>query len=126
MNIPEDFPRDSVIASVSGVHPKVLVRLDSISGVYAEGPIATEVEERYDMCLDLVTQLVDKCMTNRNTKYAALSEVQILERLLASLLGTRWGSVAEMRWVIRQVALRMDWKIPDSATGLKTMLGQIA
>jgi O-glycosyl hydrolase len=78
------------------------------------------------MCADLVTQLVAKCCANRGTKYAALSEVQILERLLGQLIGTGWGTEAEIAWVVRETASCLDWPIPNGAAALKTMLGESA
>jgi hypothetical protein len=123
--IPLDFPRESVAASVPGVQPKLLMRLDAATGRFVNGPSDAEVEARYDMCRDLVAQLVAKCISNRGTKYRELSDVQILERLLAQLLGTHWGTEAEMKWVVRQTASELDWTVPDSAMILRTMLGEI-
>lgn len=126
MTVPADFPRKAPIASIPGGQPKLAVRRDIDSGKYVEGLATTEVEERFEVCTDLVEQLVAKCLKNRTTKYAALTEVQILERLLAQLLGTQWGTDSEMRWVVRQTAFRLDWAIPDDATVLRTVLGESA
>jgi len=126
MEIPNDFPRAPTISSLSGAWPKVAVRLDLISGTYVSGPTDDELSERYEFCQDLAEQLVAKCKKNRSTKYAALSEVQIFERLLTQLLGTGWGTDAEMTWVIRRTATQLGWKIPEDATVLRTMLGETA
>jgi hypothetical protein len=123
MTVPADFPREAPIASIPGGQPKLAVRRDIDIGKYVDGLATTEVEERFEVCTDLVEQLVAKCLKNRTTKYAALTEVQILERLLAQLLGTGWGTKAEMRWVVRHTATDLGWAIPESATVLRTMLG---
>ncbi|MYM71636.1 hypothetical protein GTP56_05425 [Duganella sp. FT134W] len=123
MNIPDDFPRAPSLASLPGAQPKVSVRLDATSGKYVGSSNADATGERYAVCIDLVEQLVAKCRRNRSTKYAELSEVQILERLLAQLLGTDWGSPSEMAWVIRKTAVDLGWEIPDSAVVLNTLLG---
>ena len=123
MNIPDDFPRVPSIGSLSGSRPKVSVRLDEASGKYVGSSNKDAIGERYAVCIDLVEQLVAKCRRNRSTKYAELSEVQILERLLAQLLGTDWGSPSEMAWVIRKTAADLGWEIPDSAVALNTLLG---
>src|SRR5471032_1573243 len=125
MNIPADFPRDCGVASLAGVQPKIALRLNGASGTYVNGMSEEEVQERYEVCADLVDQLVAKCHKNRETKYVALSEVQILERLLAQLLGTQWGSDAEMHWVIRRAAFELGWAIPESAAALRAMLGEV-
>src|SRR5471032_317197 len=123
MNIPADFPRDCGVASLAGVQPKIALRLNGASGTYVNGMSEEEVQERYEVCADLVDQLVAKCHKNRETKYAALSEIQILERLLAQLLGTAWGSDAEMAWVIRRTASELDWAVPSDAGSLRAVLG---
>lgn len=123
MNIPDDFPRSPCIASLPGTQPKVSVRVDATSGKYVGSSNEDAIGERYAVCIDLVEQLVAKCRRNRSTKYAELSEVQILERLLAQLLGTDWGSPAEMAWVIRKTAADLGWKIPDRAVVLNTLIG---
>lgn len=123
MNIPDDFPRVPSIASLPGSQPKVSVRLDATSGKYVGPSNEDAIDERYAVCIDLVEQLVAKCRRNRSTKYAELSEVQILERLLAQLLGTDWGSPSEMAWVIRKTAADLGWEIPDRAVVLNTLIG---
>src|SRR4051812_1785683 len=111
MNIPDDFPRELTIASVAGLQPKLALRYDSASGRYTNKASDVDFIERYEICSDLVSQLAEKCRRNRTTKYAAMSEVQILERLLAQLLDTSWGTTAEMKWVIRATATELGWVI---------------
>jgi hypothetical protein len=125
MCIPADFPREPVISSLAGAQPKLSVRVDVVSGKYANGPTEQDVQERYEVCADLVTQLVAKCHANRDSKYVHLSEAQILERLLTQLLATDWGTAAEMRWVIRRAASDLRWSIPADAIALKVMLGEL-
>lgn len=119
MSVPSDFPREPVLASLAGLQPKVGVRFDANTGRYVAGQTDTEVAERYEICEDLVVQLVAKCQKNRTTKYVNLTETQILERLQAQLLGTNWGSPLEMQWVIRQTASALGWVILESAAVLK-------
>lgn len=123
MNIPDDFPRTPSITSLPGSQPKVPVRLDATSGKYVGSSNEEAIGERYAVCIDLVEQLVAKCRRNRSTKYAELSEAQILERLLSQLLGTDWGTAPEMAWVIRKTAAELEWAIPECAAVLNTLLG---
>jgi len=122
MNIPEDFPRDHDVSKPSGTEPKLPAWFDKITGTYVSTGPDEEVAKRFDICDDLASQLVDKCPKNRNSKYLQLSEVQILERLLAQLLGTGWGSDAEMYWVVRRVATSLGWETPKNATVLASKL----
>lgn len=126
MTIPADFPREPVIAGLTGVQPKVAARLDAASGRYVTAPTAEHIQERYEICEDIAAQLVAKCRAKRTGKYAHLSESQILERLLAQLLGTAWGSPEEMKWVIRSTAAQLGWEIPSGAGVLSVMLGDSA
>jgi hypothetical protein len=123
MLIPDDFPRGEVVASLADAQPKLSVRLDANSGKYVSTRTDSYVQERYEVCADLVSQLVEKCRANRATKYAAMSEAQIMERLLAQLLGTSWGSPGEMAWVIRATAAELSWPIPKDAAVLSTLIG---
>lgn len=123
MNIPDDFPREPAIASLPGSQPKLSVRFDTTSGKYIGASDDAALAERYAVCIDLVEQLVAKCRHNRGTKYAELSETEILERLLAQLLGTGWGTEAEMVWVMRRTVGNLGWHISDNETALKIMLG---
>jgi len=122
-SIPADFPRESAMASLARLQPKLAGRLDETTGNFVGALTDAEAEARYDMCADLVTQLLAKCKVNRDTKYRELSEVQILERLFAQLVATGWGTEAEMKWVVRQTASALGWVIPESATLLRVLLG---
>jgi len=124
MSIPKDFPREPVVASLAGVQPKVAVRLDALSGRYTSAPTDEDIRERYEVCEDIAAQLLVKCRAKRNEAYAHLSESQILERLLAQLLGTAWGSAEEMKWIIRRTAAQLGWTIPSNAGVLSTLIGE--
>ncbi|WP_332853646.1 hypothetical protein [Duganella sp. S19_KUP01_CR8] len=124
MTVPADFPRSPSIASVSGAQAKFAVRLDAVSGKYTDEPTEAEVQARYNMCLDLAEQLVAKCLANRETKYYKLSDVQILKRLLVHLTSTRWGTKAEMQWVVRKTASGLGWAVPESSLVFGALLGE--
>jgi hypothetical protein len=116
--IPEDFPRPPTIAVLSGVHPKVAVRREAQSGIYVAGASDDELRERYEICQDLVTQLVAKCQKNRSTKYASLSETAILAGLFEQLTKSGWGSREEMAWIVRHTASTLAWQGLETAEHL--------
>lgn len=116
--VPEDFPRSRPIAALSGVHPKVAVRRDAKSGTYVVGPSEEELRDRYEICEDLVTQLIVKCRKNRSTKYASLSETKILAGLFEQLIKSGWGSREEMAWIIRHTASELGWPTLEAAEQL--------
>jgi hypothetical protein len=53
--VPDDFPRDQDLGSVTGVQPKLLVR--EVDGRYLSGLTEEQLWVRYDACEDLATQL---------------------------------------------------------------------
>ena len=117
-SIPGDFPCGGATASLSGVHPKLSVRRDDTTGLYVTGPNNVELRERYDICADLVDQLVAKCRRNRQTKYVAMSEQAILSGLFDKLRKSGWGTEPEMAWVVRHTASELGWPPVDEAETL--------
>jgi hypothetical protein len=116
IRIPADFPRTENVAALTGVQPKLAVRLDAESHTYTSALTLPELEARYEMCEDLAQQLVQKCRKNRATKYAALTEPEILAALLKKLNATGWGTKAEMEWVIRRTANIFGWTAPEGSS----------
>jgi hypothetical protein len=53
--VPDDFPRDQDLGSVTGVQPKLLVR--EVDGRYLSGLTEEQLWVRYDACEDLASQL---------------------------------------------------------------------
>jgi hypothetical protein len=53
--VPDDFPRDQDLGSITGVQPKVLVR--KVDGRYQSGLSEEQLWVRYDACEDLASQL---------------------------------------------------------------------
>lgn len=117
-SIPKDFPRGGATASLSGVHPKLAVRRDETTGMYVAGPSDVELRQRYDLCANLVDQLVAKCRRNRQTKYVAMSEQAILSGLFGKLKKSGWGTEPEMAWIIRHTAYELEWPMLDDAERL--------
>jgi hypothetical protein len=61
---PPNFPRDSVLASVSGFQDKITAR--KINGKYIVGLTDEEIRERYIICEDLAQQLATYCLRKAN------------------------------------------------------------
>lgn len=109
LDVPDDFPRDFEQASLSGVHPKVAVVRDAVSGTFRLPPATVEIVARYEMCRDLASQLVAKVQANRSGKYASFTDQEILGQLLRKLTATNWGTHAEMTWTVLQVSKELGW-----------------
>jgi hypothetical protein len=113
-SIPADFPREEPLAALTGAQPKLAVRFDAANRTYSSSIPSDELQARFVLCEDLAHQLAQKCTRNRSTKYAKMSENEILTSFLKKLNTTGWGSIAEMQWVIRRTAELLNWLAPAS------------
>lgn len=112
--VPDKFPRPCIPGAVSGVQPKLL--LEEYGGqFYATGNTPPELYWRWARCEDIAEQLAAKALESKSGKRAHMSEAAILDQYLPRLIATRWTSEAEARFVIRRVAERLEWPVPDSA-----------
>ncbi len=108
--IPDDFPRQGQLGTVSGVQPKIPAR--RIAGRFVAGLTSEELYVRYDNCLDLVQQLTAytqaKLATMPNAKPGDL-----LARVRRSAESKGWDvSRLEMDWIFSKVADRLGSDIP--------------
>lgn len=101
MNVPENFPGGPDPAALTGAQPKVGVRL--IRGKYISGYTAEERAARYEMCADLVLQLV-RYYERKKKERQDLTEVQLLSRIAEAVPTKGWGlSSAEIAWCMREL-----------------------
>lgn len=102
--VPADFPRRSGATAISGVQPKLGVRL--IDGKFVEGWTNEELNARFDACVDLVEQLTAYC----HRKLAELPEESLsalLPRVRRGVEAKDWGvSADELDWIMKQVSSR--------------------
>jgi hypothetical protein len=117
--VPSDFPRPAVLGAIGGVQPKLLmVRYEG--KFYPPGCTPPELYARWDKCEDLARQLAEKSVESKLGKRAHMTEVEILDQYLRRLIGTRWTSEPEARWIIRRVATKLGWPVPPAAHELDT------
>lgn len=104
---PADFPRDQPIGAVPGAQPKSLAR--KIDGKYVVGLTAEELYARYDMCFDLVNQLVDYGARKRREHPEWTLEV-LLDKLQKGVAARRdFGlSADEQAWVLSKLGERIE------------------
>jgi hypothetical protein len=100
-SIPDSFPREPCFGAVSGAQPKVLVRKEG--GIYAAGQTEPERLERYEICLDLVQQLLPYCQRKKVAK-PAWSIQDIVDKTHQGIRSKNWDfSEAEIQWTMTQV-----------------------
>jgi hypothetical protein len=101
--IPDDFPREPDLGSVTGVQPKLLVR--EVEGRYQSGLTEDELWLRYDVCEDLAGQLSEyatrKMSTSGMARDVALRRIEKGVKLKVDS-GTWDFSQAEVAWVMKR------------------------
>lgn len=111
--IPDDFPRQGQLGTVSGVQPKLPARM--IAGRFVVGPTGEELYVRYDNCLDLVEQLT----AYTRGKLAAMPNAKPGDLLARVRRGTErkgWDvSRREIDWIFSKVAGRLGVDIGEVA-----------
>ena len=111
---PEDFPRDYGAGAVAGVQPKLLAR--KVDENYVSGLTDEELYVRYDVCFDLVNQLVDYCH-KKLAESPDLSQRELLQKVHRAVAArTEWDfSPGELQWMLEKLRARMNWPPLDSS-----------
>ncbi len=106
-NISTDFPRDPFPGAVPGAQPKVLAR--KIGDHYVVGLTDEELQERYDVCVDLVQQLIPYCIRKLDEN-PTWTQTNILFKVANSAQSKKWGlSSLEVDWVVKRLADELGW-----------------
>ncbi len=106
--VPEDFPITPTISALAGAQPKLSL-VEEGGKYYSVGTSPSEVRASFDVCEDLVEQLVPYCqrkLPKFNGDYRAT-----LRAVHQSLLEKGWCSQAQSVWVVRQVGLKLGWPV---------------
>lgn len=97
---PKDFPRQPCFSALSGTQPKLsVVEIDG--RYYLDQPSEDEIYQRYEMCADLVEQLVAYC--NR-TKQPGHTWEALLNAVALSLTQKSWDLTPEENaWIMTKL-----------------------
>ncbi len=103
--IPDDFPRDQRLGALTGVQPKLPAM--KVGDTYVVGLTEEELAQRYDICLDLVRQLVAYCQRKQRENPAWTREYNVdrsRRGLVSKVKSGIWHfSDAEVTWVMKRV-----------------------
>lgn len=113
--LPADVPRPPHLGAVLGAQPKLLLTKFE-SRFYLPDCTPPDLQERWDTYGDLAQQLMVKSGKSKVGKRADMTEVEILDQYLLSLITMTWTSETEAKWVIRRVGELLNWPIPASAS----------
>lgn len=113
MRIPDDFPREPGQSGTAGNRSST-TRSRRTKGAGA-GAELERLHVRFRECRQLADRVIAKAVEKRETVYAQYSESEFLAGILAWLQAERYGTDAEMRWVIRETARTLQWQPPNVA-----------
>ena len=110
--VPEDFPVSAITSAIGGAHPKMSL-VEEDGKFYAPGTAPSEVTAAFQMCDDLVSQMVPYCQrklaTFEGDQHATVTAA------FKGLLAKRWCSDAQCAWIMRRVVRELQWPVSDSA-----------
>ena len=110
--VPEDFPVAAVPSAVAGAQPKMNL-VEEGGKLYAPGTSPGEVMAAFQMCDDLVSQMVPYCQRKLAT-YEGNQEATVTAAL-KGLLAKRWCTDAQCVWIMRRVVDELQWTVGDGA-----------
>jgi hypothetical protein len=102
--VPKDFPRSVTLGAVPGAQPKLLVR-ESGGRFVGEGATDLEVQGRYEVCEDLVKQLL-RYTVRKHVERPEWTPTQLREKVSAAVRRKAIGwdlSEAETNWILRRL-----------------------
>lgn len=113
--VPDDFPVTAIPSAVSGAQPKISL-VEEGGKFYAPGTSPSEVLAAFQMCEDLVSQMIPYCQRKLAT-FEGDQEATV-KATLRGLLAKRWCSDAQCVWTMRRVAQKLQWPLREDALDL--------
>lgn len=108
--VPEDFPVTAAPSAIAGAQPKMNL-VEEGGRFYAPGTSSGEVMAAFEMCDDLVSQMVPYCQRKLAT-YEDNQEATV-KAALKGLLAKRWCTDAQCVWIMRRVVDELQWTVGD-------------
>ena len=108
--VPEDFPVIATVSAVSGAQPKMNL-VEEGGRFYAPGMSPGEVLAVFQMCDDLVSQMVPYCQRKLAT-YEGNQDATV-KAALKGLLAKRWCTDAQCVWIMRRAVDELQWTVGD-------------
>lgn len=109
--VPEDFPVTATPSAIGGAQPKMSL-VEEGGKFYAPGTSPSEVIAAFQLCDDLVSQMVPYCERKLPT-FEGDHEATV-KAALKGLLAKRWCSDAQCVWIMRGVVRELQWPVNDS------------
>jgi hypothetical protein len=111
VTVPDNFPRNTQLGSVSGAIPGALAR--KIDGKFVAGMTDEELRIRYIGCDDMLNQMVEYCH-RKQKEQPDLGGIELFHRVCEILVRRQdWDfSPEEQRWMMLDLCRRMNWPTP--------------
>ena len=109
--VPEDFPVTASPSAITGVQPKMSL-VEEGGKFYAPGTSPSEVVAAFQMCDDLVSQMVPYC--ERKLATFEGNQEATVKAALKGLLAKRWCTDAQSVWILRRVVDELQWAVSKS------------
>lgn len=110
--VPDDFPILEIPSPVSGAQPKMSL-IEEDGRFYSPGASPSEVIAAFQICDDLVSQMVPYCQ--RKLATFGGSQEATVRAVLKGLLAKRWCTDPQCAWIMRKVVDELQWCVDDSA-----------
>lgn len=109
--VPSDFPVTPTISTVPGAQPKVsLVEVDG--KFYAPGTSPKEVLAVFEVCSDLVDQMVPYCQ--RKVVQFGGDVPGTTKAVFQGLLNKKWCTAEQSLWIMVKTAERLGWALDEA------------
>jgi hypothetical protein len=110
--VPDDFPVGTTLSALSGAQPKMSL-IEENGKFFAPGTSPSEVIAVFQMCEDLVPQMVAYCQRKLpafdGDRQAAVSAS------LQGLISKQWCTAAQSEWIMRKTVQQLEWNIGINA-----------
>lgn len=113
--VPEDFPVAAAPSAIACAKPKMNL-VEEGGKFYAPGTSPAEVIAAFQMCDDLVSQMVSYCQ-RKLVAYEGNQEATV-KAALKGLLAKRWCTDAQCVWIMRRVVVELQWAVSESVWGI--------
>lgn len=111
-HVPTDFPISEINSALSGAQPKLsLVQENGI--FYAPGTSPSEVLNAFEVCKDLVTQMVPYCQ--RKLAQFDGDETATAKAVFQGLLKKNWCTAEQSEWIMSRTLEELGWSVHKSS-----------
>lgn len=108
--VPHDFPITPVPSALSGAQPKLSL-VEENGKFYAPGTSPSEISQAFEVCDDLVTQMVPYCQ-RKLTAFGG-DQIETAKAAFQGLLNKNWCTPEQSAWIMLKVAAQLSWQLRE-------------